>query len=93
MVKLMAEEISSQPRWLIAYTAIVVGSLIVSASLVIGKHWLALPVFWLSLILFVGLRIVAVIRLRLALERNFPDEEVRDLHWDVLPLLLRKRRR
>ncbi|MBI2074684.1 MAG: hypothetical protein HYT83_02475 [Candidatus Levybacteria bacterium] len=89
----MAEEISSQPRWLIAYTAIVVGSLIVSASLVIGKHWLALPVFWLSLILFVGLRIVAVIRLRLALERNFPDEEVRDLHWDVLPLLLRKRRR
>lgn len=93
MVKLMAEAISSQPRWLIVYTAIVVGSLIVSASLVIGKHWLALPVFCLSLSLFVGLRIVAVIRLRLALERNFPDEEVHDLHWDVLPLLLRKRRK
>lgn len=89
-IRFAALVIANQPRWLILLTAVVFGSIVVSFALVIGRHWLALPVLGVPICLFFCLRIIAAIRLRLQLERSFPDEQVRDLHWDVLPLLQRK---
>lgn len=91
-IRFAALVIANQPRWLILLTAVVFGSLIVSTALVTGGHWLALPVLAISIFLSFVLRIIAAIRVRLQLERDFPNEEIRDLNWDVLPLLMREPR-